>query len=208
MLNLKILALALIPLFSADAPKDGVGVMTPLELVGVHQKISPKFLVGNWRHTHDFFRWGATDKQRATIKRFPGYALMKLEDGGAMEMFNLFEPSTGKWELTEKGLRIYDPKYPERGSYLLPIRKRSEDRIWVMLPFTDGASGIGLTRVSEKRAQWVIARAKADRNRTYYTPPKKKKPKKTVKEKKPNPLFERLKKEAIYTEEEIMGGGM
>jgi hypothetical protein len=210
LLNLKILALTLIPIFSAGAPKDGVGIMAPLELVGVHGKISEEFLVGSWRHTHDFFRWGATDRRRAQIKRFPGYALMRLEADGDIEMYNLFKPSKGKWKLTDKGLMIHDPAFPERGSHTLPIRKKSKDRIWVMLPFTEGASGVGLTRVSEKRARWIIGRAQRDRDKTYYVPPKKdkkkKKKRKTVKQK-ANPLFEQLKKEEIYTEEEIMGRG-
>ncbi len=205
MLNLKILALTLIPLFSAGAPKDGVGVLTPLELLGIHQKVSKEFLVGNWRHTHDFFRWGTTDKSRATIKRFPGFGLMRLKANGSVQMFNLFKPAKGKWRLTDRGLLITDPLHPERGEHLLPVRKKSDNRIWILLPFTGGASGIGLTRISDERIDWVITRARRDEARTYYVPPKKKEKKKKVAKKKPkNPEFEMLKKNEIYTEDRIL----
>ena len=33
---------------------------------------------------------------------------------------------------------------------MLPVRKRDENRIWLLLPFTHGSSGIGLVRVTDK----------------------------------------------------------
>ena len=148
MLSLQILALSLVPLLSGAAPDYPNSVMSPLTLLGVGEPISAEFIVGKWKYSDEFFKWGVTDKSKAKVKPFRGNAFMWIQPGGKVKMVNLFRPAEGRWELSHQGLLIYDPDRPERGSRILPIRKRDADRIWVLLPFTGGASGIGMVRVT------------------------------------------------------------
>ncbi len=66
-----------------------------------------------------------------------------------MKMVHLFRPSEGKWKLSDDGIVLFDPRHPDRVAQVLPVRKRDQERIWLLLPFTGGASGIGMKRVSE-----------------------------------------------------------
>ena len=86
------------------------------------------------------------------MNRFRGNSYMILSRDGSMTMVNFFRPEQGHWELTEKGLLIYDPEFPERGSQVLPVRRRSGRRIVLLLPFADGAVGVGMVRVPEAEA--------------------------------------------------------
>jgi hypothetical protein len=147
-LNLQILALSLIPLLSGIVPDDRTMAM-PAHLLGLEERVTEEFLIGTWKYSEDFFRWGPSDKDKAKIKPFRGNAYMQIEKGGTMKMVNLFRPSEPRWKLTQEGILIYDPKYPERTSRILPVKKRDKDRIWVMLPFAGGATGIGMVRVPD-----------------------------------------------------------
>jgi hypothetical protein len=150
LLNLQVLALSLIPLFSGGIPASEGIALSPLALLGMGEPISTQFIIGTWKYSDDFFRWGITDKAKAKVKPFKGNAFMSVHPDGTVKMVNLFRPAEGRWELSEEGMVIYDPERPERVSHILPIRKRDRDRIWVLLPFTGGASGIGMVRVSEE----------------------------------------------------------
>ena len=151
MLNIQVLALTLIPLLSGVAPNEGSMPGSPLSILGIEERIGSEFMVGTWKCSDDFVRWGVTDRKRARAKvsRFRGNCLMTLHTDGTMKMVNLFRPSEGRWEMTDRGLVLYDPRYPERGSQVLPIRKRDENRIWLLLPFTHGSTGIGMVRVTD-----------------------------------------------------------
>lgn len=144
------LALSLIPLFSGAIPASEGVALSPLALLGMGEPISAQFIIGTWKYSDDFFRWGITDKTKAKVKPFKGNAFMSVHPDGTVKMVNLFRPAEGRWELSEEGIVIYDPQRPERVSHILPIRKRDQDRIWVLLPFTGGASGIGMVRVSKE----------------------------------------------------------
>jgi hypothetical protein len=149
-LNIQVLALTLIPLLSGVVPND-VGVpRSPLSILSIEDRVVSDFMVGTWKCSDDFFRWGVTDRRKARINRFKGTCLMTLRKDGTMRMVNLFRPPEGRWEVTDQGLLIYDPKYPERGSQVLPVRKRDENRIWLLLPFAQGSSGIGMIRVTDR----------------------------------------------------------
>ena len=150
MLNLQVLALSLIPLFSGAIPASQGTALSPLALLGMGEPISAQFIVGTWKYSDDFFRWGITDKAKAQVRPFRGNAFMSVHPDGTVKMVNLFRPAEGRWELSEEGMVIYDPERPQRISHILPIRRRDQDHIWVLLPFTGGASGIGMVRVSEK----------------------------------------------------------
>ncbi len=150
MLNLQVLVLSLIPLFSGAIPASGGTALSPLALLGMGEPISAQFMVGTWKCSDDFFRWGITDKAKAKVSPFRGNAFMSIHPDGTVKMVNLFRPAEGKWELSEEGMVIYDPERPQRISHVLPIRKRDQDHIWVLIPFTGGASGIGMVRVSEE----------------------------------------------------------
>jgi hypothetical protein len=150
LLSLQILALTLIPVLSGVAPKDGSLMINPAALLGIEESVTPEFMAGTWKYSDEFFRWGVTDKDKGRIRPFRGTAFMSLNKDGTLKMFNFFRPKAGRWELTRAGILIHDPRHPERGSQVLPIRKRDKDRIWVLLPFTGGATGIGMTRVSEE----------------------------------------------------------
>jgi len=145
--SIQILALTLIPVLSAVVPgESGMGFLSEA-LPGFHQKISAEFLVGTWKWSEDFFRWGISDRNKAKVTPHRGRALMSLDGDGTLKMVNFLRPKQGRWELTDKGIVIHDPGYPERGSQILPVRKRDNDRIWVLLPFAGGSVGIGMMRV-------------------------------------------------------------
>lgn len=148
MLNMQVLALALIPLLSGVVPRDGA-MVSPLELLGIEERISADFIAGTWKSSDEFFRWGITDKDKAKVRSFRGHAVMSLNNDGTMKMVNLFRPQEGRWKLSADGIIIFDPRYPERGSQLLPVKKRDKDRIWLLLPFAGGAAGIGMVRVPD-----------------------------------------------------------
>jgi hypothetical protein len=148
LLNFQVLALALIPLLSGVVPRDGA-LVSPIALLGIEERISAEFMAGTWKSSDEFFRWGITDKEKARVRQFKGQAHMSLNKDGTMKMVNLFRPPEGRWELSADGVVIFDPRYPERGSQLLPVKKRDKDRIWLLLPFAGGAAGIGMVRVPE-----------------------------------------------------------
>jgi hypothetical protein len=147
-LNMQVLALALIPLLSGAVPRDGA-MVSPLALLGIEERISTDFIAGTWKSSDEFFRWGITDKDKARVRSFRGHAIMSLNKDGTMKMVNLFRPQEGRWELSADGIVIFDPRYPERGSQLLPIKKRDKDRIWLLLPFSGGSTGIGMVRIPD-----------------------------------------------------------
>lgn len=150
MLNLQVLALSLIPLFSGAIPASEGVALSPLALLGMGEPISAQFMVGTWKCSDDFFRWGITDKAKAKVRPFKGNAFMSIHPDGTVRMVNLFRPAEARWELSDEGMVIYDPERPQRVSHILPIRKRDQNHIWVLLPFTGGASGIGMVRVLEE----------------------------------------------------------
>lgn len=145
---LQILSLTLAPLLSGVIPGSRIGA-DPAVLVGAGKPPSAEFLGGVWRVSDHFTRWGITDKQKARIGETRAKAFMVLRPDGSMIMRNLFRPTEGKWELSDRGLVLYDPIHPEFGSQALVIRKRDENRIWILLPFAGGANAIGLKRVPE-----------------------------------------------------------
>jgi hypothetical protein len=149
LLNAQVLALALIPLLSGAVPRDGV-MVSPMSLLGIEEHVTADFLVGTWKCSDEFFRWGVTDKEKSTVRSFRGQALMSLSKDGEIKMTNLFRPAEGRWELASDRLIVYDPRFPERPPQSLPVRKRDKDRIWVLLPFTGGAAGIGMVRVANE----------------------------------------------------------
>lgn len=148
MLNLQIFALTLVPLLAGAVTTDGKALIAPMAVLGIEDRVSAEFLVGTWQYSEEFFRWGITDTKRAQVRTSRGRGLMTLNRDGTIEMERLFRPAKGKWELSDRGLLIYDPRFPERGTQLLQIRKRDKDHIWVLLPFSGGATGIGLARVT------------------------------------------------------------
>ena len=163
MLSLQVLALSLIPLFSGAIPASEGMALSPLALLGMGEPISAQFIVGTWKYSDDFFRWGITDKAKAKVKPFKGNAFMSIYPDGKVRMVNLFRPAEGLWELSEEGIVIYDPLRPQRVSHILPIRKRDQDRIWILLPFTGGASGIGMVRVSEENLSSAKSSVNSDK---------------------------------------------
>lgn len=149
MLSIQLLALSLIPILSGAVP----GMMSsPLTLMGVEERVSEDYLVGTWKYSDEFFRWGVTDKERSRIRPFKGQAFMMLHKDGTMKMVNLFKPSEGRWELCSEGIMIFDPVLKEKSTQILPIRKRDKDKIWVLLPFTGGSAGIGMVRITENQS--------------------------------------------------------
>jgi hypothetical protein len=148
LLNAQVLVLALIPLLSGAVPRDGV-MVSPMSLLGIEEHVTTDFLVGTWKCSDEFFRWGVTDKEKSTVRSFRGQALMTLTTDGEIKMTNLFRPAEGRWELSSDRLIVYDPRFPDRTPQYLPVRKRDKDRIWLLLPFTGGSAGIGMVRVPE-----------------------------------------------------------
>jgi hypothetical protein len=177
LLSVQILALSLIPLLSGIVPDDRT-ISSPAHLLGVEDRVTEGFLIGTWKCSEDFFRWGLADKDKARIRPFRGNAYMRIEKGGSVKMTNLFKPSEAHWELTDTGILIHDPNYPGRSSQLLPIKRRDKDRIWVMLPFAAGSTGIGMVRVpddemlpkevSRIEKTWQKPRRTYDRNESSF----------------------------------------
>ncbi len=163
MLNIQIFALTLIPLLAGAVTPDGKTLIAPMAVLGIEESVSAEFLVGTWQYSEEFFRWGITDTKKAQVRTSRGRGLMTLNRDGTIEMEHLFRPSKGKWELNDRGLLIYDSRFPERGTQLLQIRKRDKDHIWVLLPFSGGATGIGLARVSDRSS---IRRKTKERGRS------------------------------------------
>jgi hypothetical protein len=169
---MQVLALALIPLLSGAVPRDGA-MVSPLALFGIEERITADFMTGTWKSSDEFFRWGITDKEKAKVRSFKGQALMALNKDGTMKMVNLFRPPEGRWEASADGVVIFDPRYPERGSQLLPIKKRDKDRIWLLLPFAGGAAGIGMVRVPDGEVPLIgtqIVKDPKKRSRNSYQP--------------------------------------
>ncbi len=156
MLKAQILALLLIPFLSGAAPRDGATV-SPLSLLGMQEYVTSDFIVGQWRYSDEFFRWGITDREKSRIRPVKGRGLMTVNADGTIKMSNLFKPDAGHWELTQDGIKITDPSLPDHTPQLLPIRKRDANHIWVLLPFTGGAAGIGMARVVEDAAAPVVS---------------------------------------------------
>jgi hypothetical protein len=149
LLNAQVLALALIPLLSGAVPRDGV-MVSPMSLLGIEEHVTADFLVGTWKCSDEFFKWGVTDKEKSTVRSFRGQALMSLTKDGEIKMTNFFRPAEARWELSSDRLIVYDPKFPERSPQALPVRKRDKDKIWILLPFTGGSAGIGMVRVENE----------------------------------------------------------
>jgi hypothetical protein len=149
-LSAQIFALTLIPLLSGVVPGNGSSAVDLWALLEFDQPVSQQFMVGTWKYSDHFVRWGITDKGKAKIERVRGDSFMTLRQNGTMKMINLFRPSEGRWEMSERGLIFYDPKHPERGSQILEVKKRDENRIWLLLPYAGGANGIGMMRVPEE----------------------------------------------------------
>lgn len=147
MFDLQVLILTLFPLLSGITPTSA-SVPDTSALIGLQETISSEFMVGEWRSTDHFGRWGVTDKEKSRVRNTRSEAVMILNADGTMQMKNLFRPSEGSWEMTDQGLVIFDPKRPERGSQIIPVKKRDENRIWLLLPFTGGSAGVGMKRHS------------------------------------------------------------
>jgi len=155
LLDLQVLALTLIPLFSAVTPSEGGMSASVLSMFGAEQSITAEFIAGTWKTSDEFFRWGAGDREKTKITPLKGSSYMSLRWDGTMKMVNFFRPAEGRWELTAQGLLIHDPSHPERGSQVLSVRKRDSNRIWILLPFAGGSTGIGMVRVSEEELERV-----------------------------------------------------
>jgi hypothetical protein len=166
-LNIQIFALTLVPLLAGAVTTDGKALIAPMAVLGIEESVSADFLVGTWQYSEEFFRWGITDTKRAQVRTSRGRGLMTLNRDGTIEMEHLFRPAKGKWELNDRGLLIYDPRFPERGTQLLQIRKRDKDHMWVLLPFSGGATGIGLARVIDRSE---IRREMKERDRSERSP--------------------------------------
>lgn len=134
------------------APMSSTGLEPPA-LVGIHEAVSAEFMVGEWRYADQFERWGITDKEKSRVSNVRSDAMMELRADGTMKMSNFFRPSEGAWEMTENGLVIHDPKRPERGSQTIPVKKRDENSIWLLLPFTGGSAGVGMKRSTESTSK-------------------------------------------------------
>ncbi len=153
MLHIQVLALTLIPLLSDSAPRPPDAAPLPPRILGVERRLTAEDLVGVWKYVDHFSRWGVTDKRPARVERYRGTAYMALRRDGGMKMVNLFQPPEGRWEYSNGKLILYDPKRPERGSRALEVRRRGDDSIWLLLPFSGGANGIGLVRAGAAEAQ-------------------------------------------------------
>lgn len=150
MLNAQVLALSLIPLLSGVVPGGGATAIDLPTLLGIDRPLTASFMVGVWKHTDQFVRWGITDKKRAVIQNTGSNGFMCLRENGTATMANLFKPDKGSWEVSGRGIAIRDPDHPERGTQFIPVMKRDENRIWLLLPFAGGATGIGMVRVTEE----------------------------------------------------------
>jgi hypothetical protein len=147
LLDLQVLILTLMPLFSGVTPQEAPGLSPSTNLVGVSEPITADFIVGKWRKLDEFSKWGVTDKEKSrVIPNDKSQAFLQVNPDGTFVMSNLFKPSKGRWDLTAKGLLIYDPEAPDRGTQLIPVRKRDDNRVWLLLPFSGGSIGIGMVR--------------------------------------------------------------
>jgi len=169
-LNLPVFILTLVPLFSGTVPGGSPTAADLPTLLGVHGPISREFITGNWRSLDHFVRWGITDKKKARVREFDPPALMSVREDGTIRMLGFFQPEEGRWEVSRDGILIFDPRRLEQGSQIFPVRKRDQDRIWVILPFSGGATGIGMVRISdeefEKVAESFTGKQKKRRERT------------------------------------------
>lgn len=154
-LNLPVFILTLVPLFSGAIPGGSPTTTDLPTLMGVHGPISREFITGNWRSLDHFVRWGITDKKKARVREFDPPALMSVRADGSIRMLGFFQPEEGRWEVSRDGILIFDPRRPEQGSQIFPVRKRDQDRIWVILPFSGGATGIGMARISDEEFEKV-----------------------------------------------------
>lgn len=159
MLNAQVLALSLIPLFSGVVPGSGPTAVNLPTLLGIGRPLTKSFMVGVWKHTDQFMRWGITDKKRAVVENSTGRGFMCLREDGGATMVNLFKPEKARWEVSGRGIAIFDAERPERGTQFVPVMKRDENRIWLLLPFAGGAAGIGMVRVTEEAMNAEIAAA-------------------------------------------------
>jgi hypothetical protein len=148
LLKAQVLALILFSFLSGSVPGEKA-IISPLSLMGFHEPLDESFLVGTWVYSDEFFKWGITDKEKSRIRASRNNSGMILDKDGSMRMVNFFKPERGKWELSNNNIAIYDPKFPYRAAQILPVLKRDENRIWVLLPFTNGSSGIGMQRAKE-----------------------------------------------------------
>ena len=151
MLSAQVLALTLIPLLSGGLPASGAPTIDVPVLLGLATPLSRSFMVGTWKCTDYFCRWGVTDTGRARIARFGRSAFMCLHEDGTMKMVNLFRPEQGRWKIRGRALVLYHPKHSDRGVQRIPVKTRDENRIWLLLPFASGATGIGMARVTEEQ---------------------------------------------------------
>lgn len=147
MLDLQVLIITLMPLFSGVTPQEAAGPSPAINLVGVSEPVSADFMIGRWKWLDQFSKWGVTDKEKSRVTVTDRRkAVLDINEDGTFSMVHLFKPSKGRWEISPKGLLIYDPAANERAAQLIPIRKRDENRIWLLLPFAQGAIGIGMER--------------------------------------------------------------
>lgn len=149
------LFLTLIPVFSGIVPHDGLTSALPGALFGISEPLTKEFLTGTWKTSEEFFKWGITDREKSTVRpvRKPGY--VSFNKDGSLKMANLFHPAEGRWELRETELVLMDPRYPQSTKRLISVRKRDNDRIWLLLPFSGGAIGVGMERVPDDEFQAV-----------------------------------------------------
>ncbi len=164
MFELQILFLTLIPVFSGIVPHDSLSGCSPSALFGVAEAVTADFLHGTWQTSDEFFKWGVTDRQKATLRPFRETGFARFNKDGTMRMVNLFQPNEGMWEVTNKGLILRDPRYPEAPAQVVPVRKRDENRIWLLMPFSGGAIGIGLVRTPREDIPVSELQKKANRN--------------------------------------------
>jgi hypothetical protein len=165
LLSAQVLALTLIPLLSGIVPAEGAPGANIPHLLGAVTPVTKDFMVGTWKYTDHFLRWGITDKKKASVLRVESNAFMSLREDGTVKMVNLFWPSEGRWDICEQGIIIHDPNRPDRGSQLIPVRKRDDNRIWLLLPYSGGANGIGMVKVTEDE-QGVAAKKSKPRRRS------------------------------------------
>jgi hypothetical protein len=152
-LDLQVLFLTLIPVFSGIVPHDGLTSITPSALFGVSEPLTKEFLTGTWKTSEEFFKWGITDRDKATLRPFRKAGYVSFNRDGTLKMANLFQPAEGRWEIRDTGLVLTDPRYPQATERVVPLRKRDNDRIWLLLPFSGGAIGVGMVRVSDEQFQ-------------------------------------------------------
>lgn len=146
MVSLEVMILTMASFLAGLVPPAGV---SPLEVLGLEESITPEFLTGTWHCSDNFVRWDVADiKERRSI-RLRNKCHMILRSDGSMQMIDLFRPEHGRWKLSDQGLLIDDPAHPSRGWQAIPVRKRGAEGIWLFLPFSGGATGIGMERVKE-----------------------------------------------------------